>query len=92
MSTNNQCGLSSDKQEKSMLQQLLDQWELDYNRFSDVLGIDRQSLWQYRTGKREFRLSMEQIQRLEKLLKQVDKTFSDLPSDWYRDREVKNPQ
>lgn len=88
MSTNNTYDLSSDKQEKSMLDQFLAQWELDYIRFAEYLGVDYTTLYRYRKGQREFALTMEQIQKLDKLLAKVGKRLSDLPADWYRDREV----
>lgn len=72
-----------------MLDTLLEQWGMDYQGFSKFLEIDYKTLWAYRMGKREFRLNMEQIQRLESLLKQVGMDFSKLPSDWIRDIEPK---
>jgi hypothetical protein len=78
--------LSREKKEKSMLDQLLDTWELNYNGFADYLEIDRRTLWKYRTGKLDFKLDWQQIQKLQQLLKRVGKDFSDLPSDWIRDK------
>ena len=81
--------LSRGKQKKSMLSDLLDKWELNYNSFADYLGIHRTHLWKYRQGKREFRLNMEQIHKIEKLLEKVGMKFEDLPPDWFLDEEVK---
>lgn len=79
-----QLELSRGNLEKPVLEQLLKELNLDYNRFSDYLGIDRITLWQYRTGKREFRLTMEQVHKLEALLEKVGWRLRDLPSDWIR--------
>ncbi|PSF25884.1 hypothetical protein C7H19_25205 [Aphanothece hegewaldii CCALA 016] len=70
---------------KTVLEQLLEEWDLDYVKFSKLLGFNRISLWQYRIGRREFRLSMTQIKTLEKMLAQVNLKFSDLPDDWILD-------
>lgn len=77
--------LSRGKKQKSMLDHLLDEWGLDYNEFADYLGVHRQALWQYRRGTRKFRLDMEQIHKLQQLLKKIHKDIGDLPLDWYRD-------
>lgn len=81
--------LSRGKKQKSMLDRMLDEWDLDYNGFADFLGVQRMALWRYRKGEREFRLNMEQIQKLDKLLEKLGKRFSDLPPDWYRDLDQK---
>jgi hypothetical protein len=69
-----------------VLDQLLDAWHLDYVAFSDYLGLDRRNLWRYRTGKREFRLNMQQMAKLDELLGQVGLRFKDLPDDWFLDK------
>ncbi|WP_013324102.1 hypothetical protein [Gloeothece verrucosa] len=81
--------LSRGQKQKSMLDQLLILWELDYKGFCEILKIDYKNLWRYRQGLREFRLNMEQIAELDKLLKKVDKRYSDLPLDWYLDPNQK---
>ncbi|WP_013324100.1 helix-turn-helix domain-containing protein [Gloeothece verrucosa] len=68
-----------------MLDQLLQKLELSYNDFAAYLGIHRTHLWQYRKGKREFRLNWEQVLKLDKLLEKVEMKISDLPPDWYLD-------
>lgn len=75
------------KKQKSMLDSLLEDWGFNYVQFSKYLGISRITLSQYRSGKRELRLSWEQIQKLESLLDKVEKEFKDLPPDWFRDIE-----
>jgi hypothetical protein len=80
---------SRGEREKSMLDILLERWEMDYQGFSRALGIDYDTLLQYRKGKRRFRLDMEQIQKLEALLEQVDRKFRDLPTDWIRDKQAR---
>ncbi|PSF37788.1 hypothetical protein C7H19_09520 [Aphanothece hegewaldii CCALA 016] len=68
-----------------MLSCLLKEWELNYKEFADLLGISYGTLWGYRKGTIEFKLNWEQCQKLEKLLKQVGLSFSDLEPDWIRD-------
>jgi predicted transcriptional regulator len=75
--------------EKSMLDSLLEQWDMNYQGFSELLGIDYKTLWKYRTGKREFRLNWVQIVSLQRLLKQIGKDVTDLPSDWIRDKQAR---
>jgi predicted transcriptional regulator len=75
------------KKQKSMLDLLLEQLNLNYVEFSDYLGINRKTLFQYRSGQREFRLNWQQIRKLEVLLEKVNKRLKDLPDDWFRDIE-----
>lgn len=70
---------------KTVLEQLLNEWNLDYIKFSKLLGFNRISLWQYRIGRREFRLSMTQIKTLESMLKEIGLSLVDLPDDWILD-------
>lgn len=77
--------LSRGKKNKSMLEKLLEKWDLSYVGFSEYLGINRKTLMQYRKGQREFRLNMEQIKKLQQLLKKVNLDFDDLSPDWYKD-------
>lgn len=78
------------KKQKSMLDLLLEQLNLNYVEFSDYLGISRKTLFQYRSGQREFRLNWQQIRKLEILLEKVNKRLKDLPDDWFRDIEDDN--
>nr|ADN15768.1 hypothetical protein Cyan7822_3836 [Gloeothece verrucosa PCC 7822] len=71
-----------------MLDELLEQWGFEtYNEFADFLGIHRQTLWRYRQGIRELQLNTEQMQKLQKLLKQAKRDILDLPLDWYLDKK-----
>jgi DNA-binding NtrC family response regulator len=72
--------------EKSVLEQLLEVNGLDLNGLSEYLGIGRTTLWQYRVGRREFRLNMQQISKLDSLLQKMGKRLSDLPPDWILDK------
>jgi transcriptional regulator with XRE-family HTH domain len=75
---------------KTVLGQLLAEWTLDYVQFSRLLGLDRRSLWRWRSGQRECRLSMRQIKTLEKLLEKSGLRLADLPEDWILDHPEKN--
>ncbi|ACK68610.1 hypothetical protein PCC7424_0140 [Gloeothece citriformis PCC 7424] len=92
--TDNKPTLSRGKKKKvqSVLDKLLEEWDMDYGSFSDYMGFHRNGLWKYRIGEREFRLNMSQIQKLEKLLHKIGKSFSDLPIDWYLDKDIEEEQ
>lgn len=77
--------LSRGKNQQSVLNQLLTAWNFDYATFAKELGVDRDTLWQYRAGKRKLKLETEQIQKLESLLDLIGLRFRDLPPDWFRD-------
>lgn len=82
---------SNRAKQKSMLDILLekksekDEKLWNYYRLARYLGIGRNTLTQYRTGKREFRLNWEQILKLKALIEEVGFRMEDLPLDWYRD-------
>lgn len=82
--------LSIANPEKSVLDQVLEALNMDYVSLADYLGLDRRTLWQYRAGKREFKLNMEQIHKLEELLAKVGLSLKKLPSDWYLDKRHNN--
>lgn len=78
---------SKEAKQKSILDLLLDDLQWDYMDFADHLEINYRTLYQYRKGQRELRLTWQQIKKLELLLAKQEKRFNDLPDDWFRDKE-----
>jgi predicted transcriptional regulator len=67
---------------RPVLIQLLEAWNITYVDFSRMLGINRQTLFQYRKGTRQFTLNTQQIKILNKMLAEVGLSFADLPDNW----------
>lgn len=67
---------------RPVLIQLLEAWNITYVDFSRRLGINRQTLFQYRKGTRQLTLNTQQIKTLNKMLSDVGLNFEDLPDNW----------
>lgn len=72
------------------LTDLLSLKKWDYSDFSKFLGIHRDTLFRYRSGKRQCRFDMKQIKALLNLLDELQISIFELEDDWILDKADKN--
>lgn len=63
------------------LKTLRKQLGLSQQDFAKALGVRRSTISDWERGASKPTLSIEQVKKLDAVLKQVNKTFSDLPDD-----------